>query len=139
MFNTFSAKECSLLNSCNNLPTNLTKKTHGSLSTIRFTSDDILKTIKNLDPNKAHGHMISIRMVKLCGACLCNPLELIPKSCLESGKFPFEWKKANVVPEHKKGDKKILKNYRPISLLPIAGKIFERILYNVWIFLQKMI
>ena len=106
-------------------------KTSESLSTIRFTSDDILNIIRNLDLNKAHGHdMISIRMVKLCDISLCKPLELIIKSCLESGKFPLEWKKANVVPAYKKGDKQLLKNYRPISLLPIAGKIFERILYN---------
>ena len=44
--------------------------------------------------------------------------------------FPTEWKKANVVPFHKKGDKQILKNCRPISLLPIAGKIFERLSYD---------
>ena len=37
---------------------------------------------------------------------------------------------ANVVPVHKKGDKQSLKNYRPISLLPICGKILERLLYN---------
>ena len=41
-----------------------------------------------------------------------------------------DWKKANVVPVFKKGDKQLLKNYRPISLLPIIGKIFERLLYN---------
>ena len=41
-----------------------------------------------------------------------------------------EWKKANVVPIHKKGDKQTLKNYRPVSLLPIWGKIFERLIYN---------
>ena len=29
-----------------------------------------------------------------------------------------------------KSDKQILKNYRPVSLLPICGKIFERLLYN---------
>ena len=74
--------------------------------------------------------MISIRVVKLCGASLCKPLELISKPCLESGKFPLEWKKANIVPGHKKGDKQILENYCPITLLPITRKIFERILSN---------
>ena len=98
---------------------------------ICFASDDILKIIKNLDPNKAHSHdIISTRMVKLCDASLCKLLELIFKSCLESAKFPLEWKKANVALAHKTGDKQILENYRPISLLPITGKIFERILYN---------
>ena len=43
------------------------------------------------------------------------------------GSFPINGKKANVVAVHKKGDKQILK---PISLLPIAGKIFERLLYD---------
>ena len=102
-FNTFFAKQCSLINTSSVLPTTLTMKTRASLSTIRFTSDDILKIIRNLDPNKVHGHdMIRIRMVKLCDASLCKPLELIFKSYLESGKFPLEWKKANVVPAYKK-------------------------------------
>ena len=35
-----------------------------------------------------------------------------------------------MAPVHKKGDKQILKNYQPISLLPITGKIFERLLYD---------
>ena len=42
----------------------------------------------------------------------------------------MEWKKANIVPVHKKGDKQAVKNHRPVSLLPICGKIFERLLYN---------
>ena len=46
------------------------------------------------------------------------------------GKFPHEWKNANVVPVHKKGNKQSLKNYRPISLLPVCSKIFERLVYN---------
>ena len=46
--------------------------------------------------------MISIRMLKACGESILKPLELIFKSCIESGKFPIEWKKANVVPVHKK-------------------------------------
>ena len=67
---------------------------------------------------------------KICDTSICRPLKLIFQSCLENEKLPTEWKKANVVPVHKKGDKQILKNYRPISLLPIAGKIFERLLYD---------
>ena len=69
-------------------------------------------------------------MLKLCGKSICKPLDLIFQSCIKQGKFPTEWKKANVVPVHKKGDKQILKNYRPVSLLPICGKIFERLIYN---------
>ena len=40
-------------------------------------------------------------------------------------------KKTNVVPIHKKDDKQILKNCRPVSLLPICAKIFERIVYKI--------
>ena len=37
---------------------------------------------------------------------------------------------ANVVPIHKRDDKQNVNNYRPVSLLPIFGKIFERLIYN---------
>ena len=40
------------------------------------------------------------------------------------------WKKGNIIPEHKKDDKTLINNYRPISLLPIFEKIFERVIYN---------
>ena len=49
---------------------------------------------------------------------------------MKSGIYPDKWKKANVVPVHKKESKNILKNYRPISLLPVCGKIFEKCIYN---------
>ena len=69
-------------------------------------------------------------MLKLCGKSFCKLLDLIFQSCTKQGKFPTEWKKANIVPVHKKGDKQILKDYRPVSLLPICGKILERVIYN---------
>ena len=74
--------------------------------------------------------MISIRMLKICDKSICKPLKLIFQSCIKHGKFPNEWKMANVVPVHKKSDKQILENNRPVSLLPICGKVFERLIYN---------
>ena len=55
---------------------------------------------------------------------------MIFKQSIEAGVFPSEWKKANIVPTHKKGDKQTLKNYCPVSLLPICGKILERLIFN---------
>ena len=69
-------------------------------------------------------------MIKICGKSLCKPLEMIFKYCIIKEEFPSEWKKANIVPVHKRSDKQSLKDYRPISLLPIFGKIFERIIYS---------
>ena len=90
-----------------------------------------LKLIKKLDPVKAHGHdVMSILMIKIWDASICKSLELIFRSCIENAKFPTEWKKAIVIPAYKKADKQNLKKYRPISLLPVAKKIFERTLCN---------
>ena len=43
---------------------------------------------------------------------------------------PDSWKYANVQPIHKKGNRQIKSNYRPISLLPICGKILEKIVFD---------
>ena len=73
---------------------------------------------------------MSIRLLKICDSSIVKHLPIIFKDCLQSGSFPNNWKKSNVVPADKKGDKQLLQNYRPVSLLPICGKIFERIIFN---------
>ena len=48
------------------------------------------------------------------------------------------WKIANVNPIFKKGNKQLIKNYRPISLLPICGKILEKIIFdNLYAYLHR--
>ena len=69
-------------------------------------------------------------MLKICCSSIYGPLELIFKEALSTGLFPSNWKKGNIVPIHKKGDKQILENYRPVSLLPICGKIFKILIFN---------
>ena len=49
---------------------------------------------------------------------------------LEEGMFPDDRKKSNVFPIHKRDSKNLIKNYRPISLLPIFSKVFERLIFN---------
>ena len=80
---------------------------------------------------KAQGHdNISIHMLTICGSAIYKPLGIIFKQCFDIAVFPSEWKKGNIVPIHKTGDKQTLKNYRPVSLLPICGKILELLMFN---------
>ena len=52
---------------------------------------------------KAHSHdMISIQMLKICDESICKTLGIIFRPCLENGKFPSEWKKANAIPVFRK-------------------------------------
>ena len=69
-------------------------------------------------------------MIKICDKAILEPLSRIYKNCIDTGIFPDSWKKSNIVPVHKKGDKQLLENYRPVSLLPMLGKVFEKILFN---------
>ena len=129
--NSLFSNQCSLLKNCSKLPTNPRYVTDKRLRTINFTTNNIEKIIVSLNPNKAHGHdNISIRMLKICGNTILKPLELIFKQALTTGVFPSEWKKGNIVPCYKKGDKQNIKNYRPVSLRPICGKFFERLIFN---------
>ena len=74
--------------------------------------------------------MMSIRMINICGESILKPLEFIFKLSLENGKFPIEWKKAHVVPVHKRNNRQLIQNCCPISLLPVCGKILEQLIYN---------
>ena len=131
IFNSFFADQYSLISNGSVLPSELPLPADSTLSSCHFTKHDIPRIINNLDPNKAHGYdKISIRILKICGDSICRPLNIIFKTCLHTGKLPLEWKKNNIVPIHKKGDKQTAINYRPVSLLVIRGKIFQRMLYN---------
>ena len=58
------------------------------------------------------------------------PSKIIFRNILSTAVYPDMWKLANVTPIFKKGDKQLIKNYSPISLLPICGKVFEKIIFN---------
>ena len=131
LFNDFFREQCRPITNDSSLPNNQTLETVTRLSDINIDTDTIIKLIRSLDPNKAHGcDGISIRMLKLCATSISKPLHILFNNSVISECFPNEWKKANVIPVHKKGDKQIINNYRPVSLLPICSKIFEKIIFN---------
>ena len=59
-----------------------------------------------------------------------NFRHLLSCDTIETGVFPEMWKWGNVLPTHKKESRQLKKNYRPISLLPICGNIFEKIIFD---------
>ena len=69
-------------------------------------------------------------MLLLCDDPVILPLKIIFRNILLTSIYPDTWKLANVTPIFKKGDEQQIKNYRSISLLPICGKIFEKIIFN---------
>ena len=93
IFNSFFANQCSQTKQQH--ITIWIKVTYATYFNFLWLSkSDILQIINYQDSNKVHGHdMINIRMLKLCGEAICRTLNIIFKTCLNTGKFPSEWKR----------------------------------------------
>ena len=95
----------------------------------------MLQTFNALQPKTSYGHdTISSKIIKQLKFELITPMKIICQRISDERRFPEAWKLAKVLPLHKKGDRSITANYRPISLLPALSKIAEkwigRQLYN---------
>ena len=96
-----------------------------------IVEDEILKIINKFDKNKSAGHDgIGNLIVKEVAKEFLYPLTAIFNRSLSTGKVPDSLKIAKVIPIHKKDDKEIFSNYRPVSVLPCFSKILERLIFN---------
>ena len=87
--------------------------------------------IKSLPPNKALGlYSFPVKILKSARQLLSKPLATIMNRSIESGIYPSKLKLAKVVPVFKSEDEVDPNNYRPISLLSIFNRIFEKLMYN---------
>ena len=91
----------------------------------------VLEEINNLDSKKASQKAdIPIKVIKLNTDIITNFVFHNFNNSLSSSNFPLEMKQADVIPIFKKGDKTDKENYRPISILTILSKIYERLIYE---------
>ena len=107
------------------------------LEDIEVSPRKILELIGSLDSNKAHEcDDVSSSILRICDEAIVLSLKLIYTSCLEKGVYPNLWEKANVSPIHKEENRQLTKSYRPISLLPICGKLYEKIFDEIYMHIK---
>ncbi|KAG8243116.1 hypothetical protein J6590_108674 [Homalodisca vitripennis] len=91
------------------------------------THQEISSIIKSLKNKKSTGcDNISTHLIKFIEPEISKVLAFIVNLSFLSGKFPTKFKQATVVPIFKKGDRELLQNHRPIALLCVFSKVFER-------------
>lgn len=98
---------------------------------IQINDEQIKTIIMSLDKNKISSpDGLPIIFYKNTLSHIVKPLRLLFTRSIEYMKYPTKWKTSHISPIFKAGDKADVKNYRPISVLSAAAKIFDRILHN---------
>jgi hypothetical protein len=109
----------------------LKKQINSKLNFLQTDQTEVERIINELQPKTSSGHdNISSKLLKSIKIPLVQSITLIMNQCINTGIFPSNLKLAKVIPIYKKNNRTILNNYRPISLLPVISKIFEKILHN---------
>ena len=109
----------------------LPPRTKKVLTSLDIQDASIAKALARLNTSKAVGpDGVSPHTLHHCSKELAPVLGTIFRRCLLQGVWPRLWKVAKIVPAHKNSTKTLPKNYRPISLLPILGKVFEELLVS---------
>ena len=105
----------------------LTDNSEGETSEI--TRDEVVKAIRRLKNGRSPGEdEVVAEMLKAGGEAIVEWLFDILREVWRTRRVPVEWKRAVLVPIHKKNDRKVCNNYRGIALLSIPGKVLSLIL-----------
>ena len=93
--------------------------------------DEVDKIISSLKNSNSFGlDLIDTQVVKLIKAEILPALTHVINLSIDSREFPAYWKRAKVIPLHKKEDLLNPKNFRPVAILPIFSKVLERAVFN---------
>ena len=97
------------------------------ISCLQLSTEDVLSALESLNPNKSPGpDEIHPLLLKECAQDLSTSLCTLINLSLRHEKYPSEWKLAIISPVFKKGSKSLVSNNRPVLLLSIISKLYER-------------
>lgn len=97
-----------------------------------ISENDVYEVLRRIKPKLTSGpDGIPAFFLRDCALVLACPLMKIFNLCLKSKKFPDMWKLSRVCPVFKKGDKNLVINYRPITIICNFSKAFEMILHKI--------
>jgi hypothetical protein len=106
-------------------------KTTSSFKFQTVSETKVYNLLSSLNPCKSTGiDKIPAKIIRIAAPIIANSLTRIFNTAIYSETVPSEWKLARVIPLHKNGPRNMLNNYRPISILPIVSKVFEKALYG---------
>ena len=107
------------------------EKEESEIDNFQTDPEEVILLCREIESLKSSGmDEISSRLCKDAFLVLADQLTYLFNCSLRLGIFPKEWKSAKVVPLFKGGNKEAVENYRPVSLLPLPGKILEKIVHK---------
>ena len=131
LFNEYFISQTELIGSDNTPPFIVPFQNSKFISDIVATTQEVLILMRNLDKSKACGHDgIGNKIINLCREGFCVFFTNFINLAFKIGKFPSQWKLANVIPLFKKENRQYKVNYRPVSLLSSFSKICEKIVFD---------
>ena len=91
----------------------------------------VVGLLRSLNPCKSTGiDKILAKIIRIVTPVIAEFLTKIFNTAIFSETVPFDWKVARVIPLHKSGSRNLFNNYRPVSILSVISKVFEKLLYE---------
>ena len=104
-------------------------QTDEKLEDMVLSAEAVEEVLMDLNPNKAAGpDGVESRLLKECAKETAPILCQLFRKSLDEGKVPTKWKEAHIIPIHKKGNKAVMANYRPVALTSVVSKVFEKLI-----------
>lgn len=95
------------------------------------TPYEVYLIIKNLKNTNSTGHdKICTKVLKYVAEVISPVLSYLINLSIEKGIFPEKLKISIIKPVFKKSDRKNMNFYRPVALIPILSKVFEKVIYR---------